>query len=156
MIVNIELRIEGTLEELAPFFQSLQAIKPKTTASPETNQQEMADEPEYITPEFLRQALKRHPLSVYTKALLRAFVEGEEGVYLSTETLWEKVRTSTGRQKFTREQFNGVFGSLGRRIYQTKGYDGSSHYSEYKEVEGQGHYRLPTELRKVVLEILGI
>ena len=154
--MNIELRIEGTLEELAPALQALQAINPKTPASPETIQQEMADKPRFVAPEFLRQALERHPRSENTEALLWAFAEGEDGVYLSTETLYEKVKAFTGRHELTREQFNGVFGSLGRRIYQTKGYDGTSYYSEYKEIKGQGHYRLPTALRKVVREILSI
>ncbi len=154
--MNIELRVEGTLKELAPVFQALQAIKPKTTASSETNRQEMADEPKYITPEFLRQALERHPLSENTVALLKAFVEGEENDYQSTETLFEKVKTFTGRQELTKEQFNGVFGSLGRRIYRTKGYDGTSYYSEYKEDKGQKQYRLPTALREVVREFLDI
>ena len=44
--MDITLKFEGTLEELAPFFQALQAAKTATTASLETNQQAMADEPE--------------------------------------------------------------------------------------------------------------
>lgn len=152
--MNIELRVEGTLEELGPVLLALQAIKPKTTASPEKDGQQIANEPKYISPEFMRRALQRHTLSDYTVALLKAFVEGKEDAYQSTESLFEKVKTITGHHDLSKEQFNGVFGSLGRRIYQTKGYDGTSYYSEYDEDKGQ--YRLPTELREVVREFLDI
>ncbi|MYC95576.1 MAG: hypothetical protein F4X14_11455 [Caldilineaceae bacterium SB0661_bin_32] len=154
--MNIKLRIEGTPEELTPVFQALQTIKPKTTASPETDMQVKASEMSYISPDFLRKALERYPLSEYTLALLRAFVEDEENAFHSTDSLFERVKSITGRQKLTKVQFNGVFGSLGRRIYQTKGYDGTSSYSEGLEVNGQMHYRLPAALREVVREFLSI
>lgn len=154
--MDITLKFEGTLEELAPFFQALQAAKTATTASLETNQQAMADEPgEFVTSEFLRRALKRHPLSDNTVAFLTALGEAEEKVYLSRATLREKIRAYTGRQEFTDQQLTGVIGSYGKRLHQTEGYNGAS-YFEYQKVKGEWHYRLPDELRDVVRNILRV
>ena len=154
--MNVRLEIEGTLEDLAPFFQALQTAKTTTKAPPETDQQAMVDEPgEFVTSEFLRRALERHPLSANTVALLQALCEAEETVYLSREELREKIRSSTNRQEFTDQQLTGVIGSFGKRLHQTEGFNRAS-YFKYRLVEGKWHYLLPIELRDVVRDILGI
>ena len=148
--MNITLNFEGTLEELAPIFQALQTAKTATTASPETNQKAMADESgEFVTSEFLRRALERHPLSDNTVALLKALCEAEDKIYLSRETLRKKIGLQTD------QQLTGVIGSFGKRIHQTDGYDGA-YYFESEQAKGEWHYRLPNELRDVVRDILGI
>ncbi len=153
--MNVILKFEGTLEELTLVLQALQATKTATEPTPEINQQAMADEPEkFVTPEFLRRALERHPLTRNTVALLEALCKAEEDVGLSYETLRKKIGMHTD-QEFTVQQLTGVIGSFGKRLYQTDGYDGAS-YFEYKLVDGIWHYGLPTALREVVREFLDI
>ncbi|MCY3707266.1 MAG: hypothetical protein OXG26_00130 [Caldilineaceae bacterium] len=153
--MNVIVKFEGTLEELTPILQALQATKTATEPTPEINQQAMADEPEkFVTPEFLRRALERHPLSRNTVALLEALCKAEEDVFLSRETLRKKIGVHTD-QEFTDQQLTGVIGAFGKRLHQTDGFDGAS-YFEYKLVDGNWHYRLPTALRDVVREILEI
>ena len=149
--MKVSVYLEGTLDELAPIFRALQTEK---SVSPETRQQATTVEKEkFVTAGFLRQALERHPLSDYTEALLRALYEAGEDGYLSRETLRKRIGEYTGRPEFTDQQLTGVIGSFGKRLSQTKGYDGGSHFED-KLVGGERHYRLPDALRDVVRDVL--
>ena len=158
--MKVSVYLEGTLDELAPIFRALQTEK---SVSPETRQQATTGEQgefvtagaqeKFVTAEFLRQALERHPLSDYTEALLRALYEAGEDGYLSREALRKKIGEYTDHPEFTDQQLTGVIGSFGKRLSQTKGYDGGSHFED-KLVGGERHYRLPDALRDVVRDVL--
>ena len=149
----VTMKIEGTLEELAPFFQALQAARSATAVQLELNQQDSANPPDdLVSEEFLRRALERHPLSRNTLALLGALYEAEDEGFLSRESLCEKIGLYT-RQEFTDQQLTGVIGSFGKRIHQTEGYDNAS-YFRYRQTDNGWQYRLPSRFRVVVRDIL--
>ena len=88
--MNVILNLEGTLEELTPILTALQATNTAEPASSEVNQQEMSDEQrKFVSPEFLRRALKRHPLTKNTLALLKSLYEAEKDGFLSREDATE-------------------------------------------------------------------
>ena len=151
--MNVILNLEGTLEELTPILTALQATNTAEPASSEVNQQEMSDEQrKFVSPEFLRRALKRHPLTKNTLALLKSLYEAEKDGFLSRETLRNEIGSHTD-QKFSDQQLTGVLGSFGKRIHQTPRYN-KAPYLHWKKVDGNWRYRLPEELQSVVAEIL--
>ena len=149
--MELTLICKGTPGEIASIVEAIQTAEAAKAAVRQKNLQETPDEQTKFVPvEIMRRALTRHPLTGNTKVMLRTLCEAEED---EGSVRRSKLCEATG---LTPSQLNGVLGKFGGRIMNTGGYEKGSSYFEYGEHEptGEGTYRIPSELRGVVLEIL--
>lgn len=151
--MELTLVYKGTPEEVASIIEAIQTAEATKTKIRQKNLKESPDkQTTFVSVEVMRRALTRHPLTKNTEVMLKTLCEsGKDGGYVLRSKLCE----ATG---LTPSQLNGVLGKFGGRIMDTPGYEKESSYFEYGEHEptGEGTYRIPSELRGVVLEILGI
>ena len=131
------VEIEGTPAEVAAFLAAIRADFKQSPKKVEVDTTAESDNQTEITENFAYRALRRLPLSVAQKLLLRTLKAAHPKWTLSSQlqTALNCSPTSLG----------GVFGGLGRRVSATKGYASSFNLWDWMwdDDEGEWAYKLP-------------
>ena len=149
--MNLNIRIEGTAEEISDVLRTLPGAATVRTAAVElttaevqatTNSETTEPESRFVTTRFARRVLKRLPLSTPMKNVLRELCKAHPD-WLSQA----KLRDAAGYEP---SQYAGMMGAFGRRIANTEGYDSETQFFEWKWEEETWYYRLPDTVREVL------
>ena len=127
--MNLQLRVEGTAAEINDVLRALPGTASvhiaaveltdagvQATPSPETTEPESR----FVTTRFARRVLKRLPLSMPMKSVLRALYEAHPD-RLSQARLQDVAG-------YMRSQYAGMMGAFSRRIVNTDGYDSETEF----------------------------
>ena len=151
--MNMNVRIEGTAEEIADVLRALPtAVSLHATAielddgsiPSSTHSEPPEDESSFVTTRFARRVLRRRRIRPRMKKLLVALYEAHpDGV--SASTLQKVVDYSPA-------QYAGLMGAFGRRVANTDGYDSEAEFFkwEWDEDEGVWKCRLPDTVREAL------
>ena len=149
--MELTLMCKGTPEEIASIIQFVQTEKTASTLSLKTTgQADSTQSSESVSPDLMRKALTRLPLTPHTEKMLLTLYKVEEDERFVRRS---KLREALGFNPNEEAKLNGVLGKFGMRVKRTDGYDGSP-YFEYRKVGGEWCYRLPHILREVVHQVL--
>lgn len=154
--MEFTLMCKGTPEEIAAVVQFVQTEMTTSTSSLKaTGQAASTQSTKTVSPDLMRKALTRRPLTRLTQKMLCALYDAKrDDRYVSRRELLKALGFDPGKDGDAK--LRGVLGKFGMRMKHTPGYDGSSSYFKYQKVDGEWYYRLPDELREIVRQVLGI
>jgi hypothetical protein len=141
------ISVEGTPREIAELLKALKAGRPSLseTKMPNGNAEiSSVDRHPYLNEDTAFRALKRRPLSQEQKTFLSELAKRHPEWTLSTEL--QKMT------EYSKAQFSGMLGALGKRVSGTEGYqDGTWFYDNKWDYDDDCYgYRLPEHLVEVV------
>ena len=151
--MNLNIRIEGTAEEIGDVLRALPgansvhiAAVELTDAGVQTTTSSETTEPEsrFVTTRHARRVLKRLPLSTQMKNVLRALYNAHPD-WLSQSTLQDVAG-------YEPSQYAGMMGAFGRRRANTEGYDSETEFFEWEwdDEEETWYCRLPDTVREAL------
>lgn len=152
MRVTIDgFEIEGTPDEIAALLRARQAEPPSSSTVSMLMGAEQkvspGDDERFASEKIAFRALRRLPLSVAQRALLKALLEAYPN--------WTKASDLHAATNYNANQFGGLLGALGRRLSQTDGYVRDSALIEWMwdTDENEYLYRLPPPVLSAVRRI---
>ena len=151
--MNLNIRIEGTAEEIGDVLRALPGANSVHIAAVEltdagvqatTSSETTEPESRFVTTRHARRVLKRLPLSTQMKNVLRALYNAHPD-WLSQSTLQDIAG-------YEPSQYAGMMGAFGRRRANTEGYDSETEFFEWKwdDEEETWYCRLPDTVREAL------
>ena len=153
--MNVNVRIEGTVEEISDVLRALpQTVSLYTTAvelvdgstptPTSTHSESPQAESKFVTVRFARRVLRRRRLSTPMRKFLETLYEAHPE-WVSVPALQE----ATG---YDSSQYAGLMGAFGRRVAHTKRYDPEAEFFEWDwdEDEEVWKCRLPDTVREAL------
>ena len=141
--------VRSTIEAIRPLVSGASAMSIEgstiSQAEIEADAETVVGGEHYVTVEFACTAVSRRPLAPAPRAVLKALYDA--GVaYVTTTDLVRAAGYRSGHQ------FAGLMGAFGRRLANTKGYDGEATFfeSRWNEAAEAWEYRLPENVRKAL------
>ncbi len=153
-MINGDFQFVGSPEELAEMFailsrsvpnsQKVDPLKPNANAKVEVRSNE--EPSDFVTSEFAKDVLTRLPLSKPMKSVIAKLTEANPA--------WVKTAELLKVSGYTTPQFAGLMGAFGRRMANTKNFEATAHFFDYRFDEGTGtwEYRLPPSVIDAVKE----
>ena len=151
--MNLNIRIEGTAEEISDVLRTLPgsatvhtAAVELTTAGAQATPSPETPEPEsqFVTTRHARRVLKRLPLATQMKNVLRALYKAHPD--------WLPQAALQDVAGYKPSQYAGMMGAFGRRRANTEGYDSDTEFFEWKwdDEERTWYCRLPDTVREAL------